>query len=107
MVSAQLFRSPSGARSDFSQFFTNAHPETIYEPGATWLGGSPLAGLGDRATIYRIADDNSRCRDHLTSGVSFVYRNAIFSAEVCLESVGEQAAKDLARRLLSHAEHSR
>jgi hypothetical protein len=106
-LSVQLFRSATGANADFSQFFTNAHPETIYVPGSTWLGGSPVHGLGDRATVYRVSDDNSRCPSHLTSGVSFVYRNGIFSTSVCTVTVGEQRALGLAQRLLAHARTSR
>jgi len=39
-VSVQLFRDAGGARRDFAAFFINAHPETIYMPGAEWLGGT-------------------------------------------------------------------
>jgi hypothetical protein len=104
LLSVQLFRTVGGARQDFGQFFTNEHPETIYVPGSTWLGGSSLPGLGDQATVYRISDDSSRCPQHLTSGVSFVYRNGIFSVSVCTATVGERSAVNLAGRLLARAE---
>lgn len=103
LLAVQLFRTAGGARSDFGQFFTNAHPETIYEPGAQWLGGASVRGLGDRATVYRIADDNRSCPEHLVSGLTFVYGNGIFSVELCTETVGEKGATDLAKRLLARA----
>lgn len=101
MLSVQLFRTAAGARADFGQFFTNRHPETVYEPGSDWLGGSPISGYGHLATIYRIHDGSSRCPRQLVSGLTFVYRNGIFSVGVCTETVGESGARDLARRLLS------
>lgn len=103
MVSVQLFRTAAGATGDFGQFFTNSHPETIYEPGSDWLGGSAIAGYGRPATIYRIHDATSTCPKQLVSGLTFVYRNGIFSVGVCLETVGENGARDLARRLLNRA----
>lgn len=103
MLSVQLFRTPAGARADFGQFFTNSHPETVYEPGSDWLGGSSIAGYGHPATIYRIHDGSSRCPKQLVSGLTFVYRNGILSVGVCTETVGESAARDLARRLLNRA----
>jgi hypothetical protein len=102
-LSVQLFRTARGARGDFGQFFTNAHPETIYEPGSTWLGGTPVRGLGDVATLYRIRNDSSRCPQQLVSGLSFVYGNGIFSVGVCLHTVGESGAQGLAHRLLKQA----
>jgi hypothetical protein len=107
LLSVQLFRTVAGARADFGQFFTNAHPETIFVPGTTWLGGSSVPRLGDQATVYRISDDNSRCPQHITSGVSFVYRNGIFSASVCTATVGERSALDLASRMLARARPAR
>jgi hypothetical protein len=103
-MSVQLFRTVAGARADFGQFFTNAHPETIYVPGQTWLGGSSVSGLGDQATVYRVSDDNSHCPARVTSGVSFVFRNGIFSVSVCTATVGENSALNLARRLLTRAQ---
>jgi hypothetical protein len=102
-LSVQIFATAKGARADFEQFFTNSHPETIYLPGSTWLGGRSVSGLGDRATLYRISDATSRCPEELTAGLTFVYRNGIFSSQVCLRTGGEKAARDLARRLLSRA----
>lgn len=103
MLSVQLFRTAAGARGDFGQFFTNSHPETVYEPGNDWLGGSSIGGYGHPATIYRIHDATSKCPKQLVSGLTFVYRNGIFSVGVCLETVGESGARDLARRLLNRA----
>lgn len=103
LLSIQLFRTPAGARADFGQFFTNSHPETVYEPGSDWLGGSPVGGYGHPATIYRIHDGSSRCPKQLVSGLTFVYRNGIFSVGACLETVGESGVRDLARRLLRRA----
>lgn len=102
-LSVQLFNTARGARADFQQFFTNSHPETIYQPGSTWLGGRSVRGFGDRATLYRISDATSRCPDRLTAGLTFVYGNGIFSSLVCLHTVGENAARDLAQRLLNRA----
>lgn len=103
MLSAQIFFTASGARNDFTQFFTNAHPETRFIPGAYWLGGAGLKGLGDRATLYHTENDSSHCPGHTTSDLSFVYGNAIFSAEVCATSTGDASVRDLARRLYSRA----
>jgi hypothetical protein len=103
LLSVQLFRTAQGARSDFSLFFTNDHPETRFQPDATWLGASAIRGLGVVANLYHILDDNSRCPRHLTAGVSFVYGNGIFSSSVCTRTVGDRAAKDLAWRLFSRA----
>lgn len=103
LLSIQLFRTPAGARGDFGQFFTNRHPETVYEPGSDWLGGSSVGGYGHPATIYRIHDASSRCPKQLVSGLTFVYRNGIFSVGACLETVGEPGVRDLARRLLQRA----
>jgi hypothetical protein len=107
LLSVQLFRTSTGARTDFGQFFTNAHPETVYVPGSEWLGGTALRGYGDRATIYRESDTASHCPGHLTSGVTFVYFNGIFSARVCFKTAGESGAEDLARRLLRRAKQAR
>ncbi|MGI8827062.1 MAG: hypothetical protein ACR2JC_15755 [Chloroflexota bacterium] len=104
-LSVQLFRSAPGARGDFAQFFTNAHPETLYEPGAQWLGSSPVSGLGNPASIYREQSDASSCPQGLVAGVTYVYGNGIFSVGVCLRTVGEQGARDLARRMMSRAMH--
>lgn len=101
-VSAQIFLTARGAFADFGQFFTNSHPQTIYEPGAYWLGGLSLKGFGDRATLYRIRDTTSACPSHLTIGLTFVYGNGIFSAGVCTRTAGERGVRDLARRLLAH-----
>ena len=103
MLSVQLFRTAQGARSDFSFFFTNDHPETRYQPDATWLGASAIRGLGVVANLYHVSDGTSRCPRHLTAGVSFVYGNGIFSSSVCTRTVGDRAAKDLAWRLFSRA----
>jgi hypothetical protein len=102
-LSVQLFRSSKGARNDFGQFFTNAHPETVYLPGETWLGGTAVGGLGDRETIYRIEDSYGHCPQHLTSGVSFVYKNAIFSTQTCTLTAGDSGSLNLARRMLQRA----
>lgn len=102
-VAVQLFRTNSGARADFNQFFTNSHPETIYNPSAEWLGGSSIGGFGRPATIYRYSDTGSGCPQGLVSGISYVYANALFSVEVCLHTAGEGGARDLARRLLQRA----
>lgn len=102
-LSVQLFRTPGGALSDFGSFFTNAHPETIYVPGQHWLGGIAVKGIGDRATLYRVSDSSSMCPGELLAGISFVYRNALFSVQVCLHTVGESGARNLAQRLLAHA----
>lgn len=103
LLSVQLFRTAQGARSDFSLFFTNDHPETRYQPDASWLGSSAIRGLGVVANLYHISDGNSHCPRHLTSGISFVYGNGIFSSSVCTKTVGDRAAKDLASRLFSRA----
>jgi hypothetical protein len=102
MLSAQLFQTAAGARSDFGQFFTNQHPETIYEPGTYWRGAVSIR-LGDRATLYHIEDDGSRCPRHLTTGLSFVFGNALFSVGVCSLPSGDSQSRDLAQRLLAHA----
>ncbi len=102
-LSVQLFRTPQGARTDFSLFFTNENPETRFEPGTSWLGATTIRRLGDIGTLYHISDESSRCPRHLTAGVSFVYGNGIFSTGVCTKTVGDAGAKDLARRLLSRA----
>ena len=102
-LSVQLFRTHSGAMSDFGSFFTNAHPETIYVPGQHWLGGIAVSGIGDRATLYRVSDSASMCPSELLAGLSYVFRNALFSVQVCLHTVGESGARNLALKLLSHA----
>lgn len=106
-ITVQLFRTAGGARGDFSQFFTNSHPETIYKPGAEWLGGAPIGGLGKPATIYRYSDSSSSCPQNLVSGVTYVYGNAIFSVEDCLHTSGESGTRDLARRLFLRAKATR
>lgn len=102
-MSVQLFEGHAGAVRDFGQFFTNSHPETVFVPGQHWLGGSALRGVGDRATLYRIQDDFSRCPRGVTTGLSFVYANALYSVVVCTRGAGERAARDLAERLLARA----
>jgi hypothetical protein len=102
-ISVQLFRSANGARGDFGQFFTNRHPQSSYVPGQHWLGGASVKGLGDRATLFRISDDSSTCPQHVASGVTFVYRNGIFSTQVCTGTMGDAGALSLAGRLLAHA----
>lgn len=102
-MSVQVFQSHAGAMRDFGQFFTDSHPETIYVPGQHWLGGAAAPGFGDRATLYRIQDDFSRCPGRLTTGLSFVYRTALFSVAVCSRPGGETAARELAGRLLARA----
>jgi len=106
-ITVQLFRTAGGARGDFAQFFTNSHPETIYKPGAEWLGGSPIGGLGKPATIYRYSDSGSSCPQGLVSGITYVYGNAIFSVEDCLHTAGEQGARDIAKRLFLRAKATR
>jgi hypothetical protein len=103
MLSVQLFDTVQGARADFGLFFTNQHPETRFIPGAYWLGGRSVGGLGDMATLYRVSDESSHCPGHLTTGLSFAYGNAIFSVGVCTRTVGEHGARDLANRLLRQA----
>ena len=103
MLSAQIFFSASGARSDFAQFFTNAHPETRFIPGAYWLGGTTVKGLGDRATLYHTENDSSHCPGHTTADLSFVYGNAILSAEVCATSTGDASVRELGKRLFARA----
>ena len=103
MLSAQVFATAAGARGDFNQFFTNAHPGTRFVPGQTWLGGIPMRGYGSVATLYRVADDNSHCPGQLTTGLSFVYGNAILSVSVCTQTVGDWGARDLATRLARRA----
>jgi len=102
-MSVQLFQTHDGAMRDFGMFFTNSHPETIYVPGQHWLGGTAIKAFGNRATLYRIQDDFSRCPGQVTIGLSFVDANAIFSVDVCLRGAGERAARELARRLLKRA----
>lgn len=102
-LSVQLFGTPAGANSDFSQFFTNSHPQTRFIPGASWLDGTSVKAMGDRATLYHMIDESSRCPGHRTTGLSFVYANGIFSATVCSRTVGDAGAKDLSRRLLARA----
>lgn len=102
-LSVQLFRTAGGARADFGQFFTNAHPETMYTPGAQWLGGSSVRGYGDLASLYRIEDDTSKCSQHLSSGLSFTFSNALFSVSACTIPAGETQARNLAKRLISRA----
>lgn len=103
MISVQLFFSPAGARSDFGQFFTNAHPQSRFVPDTYWLGGKAVRGMGDRATLYHILDNTSHCPAHLSVGVSFVFRNGIFSAGGCARTLGDAGALDLGHRLLQRA----
>ena len=102
-ISAQIFDTPSGARGDFGQFFTNSHPQSVYLPGTYWLGGTSVHGMGDRATLYRIEDDSSRCPQHLTTGLSVAFRNAILSVQVCTLKTGKAQALQLGKLLLRHA----
>jgi len=102
-VSVQLFRDAGGARRDFAAFFTNAHPETVYMPGAEWLGGYPITGLGRPATIFRTSDSTSGCPGNLSAGIAWITSNALFNVRVCLRTVGETGARDLARRLSAHS----
>ncbi|GAC1464809.1 MAG: hypothetical protein NVS2B16_13380 [Chloroflexota bacterium] len=102
-VTVQLFRNPAGARADFAQFFTNDHPETIYNPSAQWLGGFRIGGLGKPATIYRYSDTGAGCPQSLVTGITYVYGNALISVEACLHTAGERGVTDLAGRLLRHA----
>lgn len=104
MLSVQLFTTDSGARRDFAQFFTNAHPQTRFLPDTYWLGGTPARGLGNRATLYHILDKSSPCPRHQTAGLSFVYRNALFSASVCQGTPGDRGVRELARRLYARAQ---
>lgn len=103
MLSAQVFATAGGARGDFNQFFTNAHPGTRFVPGQTWLGGVTVRGFGSIATLSRVADDSSHCPGHLTTGLSFVYGNAILSVSVCTETVGDKGARALATRMVQRA----
>jgi hypothetical protein len=102
-ISVQLFDTAQGARGDFAQFFTNKHPQTIYIPGAYWLGGIAVKGYGNRATLYREQDLNSACPKHLITGLTFVYGNGIFSVGVCTRTVGDVGAGMLGKRLLARA----
>jgi hypothetical protein len=103
IVSVQLFRSPTGAKSDFGQFFTNAHPQSRFLPEAYWLGGKAVHGLGAVATLYHMSYKISRCPAHLTAGLSFAFGNAIFSVTVCTRSAGDKGARDLANRLFAQS----
>jgi len=106
MMSVQLFRSAIGARADFGQFFTNNHPETRFQPGATWLGATAIAGYGSRASIYGVQDDTSHCFQHVMTGLTFVYGNGIFSIGACTAPNGDAVARQFGKLLLKRARSS-